>query len=168
MILRPRRVDVKLQYLTRSFATVQLEISANEGSAGDEFEEARLDSLRFFGLQGPGRVPCLSLRYQITQKLHAVSVPSTDARPNLRVHDVVDLVLLDGALPDGDLPRARAARVEIFRARALQPWPPIVVAHPHWVRPYERLVEELSVPLRSLREAVQAVNEMVERLDGSA
>lgn len=167
MVLRPLRVDLKLQYLTRSFATVPLEISAAEGSAGDELEEVCPDSLAFFGLQEPERVPCLSLRYQIAQKLHAATTPSTDAHPNLRVHDVVDLLLLRRLSSEEELPRIRGACVDIFEARALQPWPPILVAHPHWVGPYQRLAEELSVPARSISEAVHAVNEMVERIDAS-
>jgi hypothetical protein len=64
------RFEVKLQYAGRSWATLRVEVSPPEGRA---YEPELVPALTVseFGLTGPVEVTCLSLRYQIAQKIHA-------------------------------------------------------------------------------------------------
>jgi hypothetical protein len=71
-----------------------------------------------FGLDGPEVVQCLSTRYQVAQKLHAVT-EWFDDRDNERFRDLIDLLLLREIADD--LPGLRAACKETFVARANKP-----------------------------------------------
>jgi hypothetical protein len=66
-----QRLDIKLAYRGRSWATVRLEIAGAEGAAGREIDRVPGMPLDSLGLDVPADVPCVSVRYQIAQKLHA-------------------------------------------------------------------------------------------------
>jgi hypothetical protein len=64
------RFDIKLQYQDRGWGTLRVEVSPPDGEAAESDSVPAL-SVSEFGLTGPEFVACLSLRYQIAQKLHA-------------------------------------------------------------------------------------------------
>src|SRR5262249_2765544 len=92
------------------------------------------------GLDGPDKVACLSLRYQIAQKLHAVTERPPD-RPNLRFWDLIDLILLRDIA--GDFDRVREAAEQIFAGRDTHEWPPRLVVPDAWGEPYARSAAEI-------------------------
>lgn len=117
------------------------------------------------------------MRFQIAQKLHAVSDPhDPPAHVNDRARDVVDLLLLRRLVTETDCPslaQIRAAGVDVFEARADEAqqrgypgraWPPTVAAHPHWSGDYQRAAASAGITL-SLDEAVAEVNNWIARLD---
>lgn len=162
-----RRLDIKLNYRGRSWATVRLEVAAAEGAAGREVDLVpgkRLDSL---GITAPLDVPCISIRCQIAQKLHACTeVPGTD-RANDRFRDLIDLVLLEELVEDDEWPSVRLACEEIFGLRAKHLWPPTVTVFDTWPAPYSALAAELAFPLGEVGEAADALRAMIERISKS-
>jgi hypothetical protein len=78
-------------------------------------------SLRDFGLGGPSEVVCLSLRYQVAQKLYACTEGFED-RENEHLHDLTDLQLMQELIEDRD--RVRQACVETFALRQAHAWQP--------------------------------------------
>ncbi len=130
--IKPRRFDVKLDYLGKPFATVPVELSAAEGRSGDEHDQIIVAEYDTIGLAPRGPVHCLSLRYQIAQKIHACTDPLGGVRDNDRARDLVDLQLLALIVDDNHLPSTRTACVEIFNGRRRHEWPPTVRVWPSW------------------------------------
>lgn len=86
------RCAVKLAYRGRSGATVAAEI-APAGAAGGEIDRLPAKPLDHLGLDGPSEVPCLAVRWQIAQKLHACTEPARpDGPPNDRFRDIIDIL----------------------------------------------------------------------------
>jgi hypothetical protein len=112
-------------------------------------------------------VPCMTIPWQIAQKLHAVSAVLEEPKVNDRAHDLVDLQLLEGLLADTDLVATRSACIAVFEARAQHPWPPRVIALPHWPPIYVAALEGLDhlELAATVEEARQAVQRLVERID---
>jgi hypothetical protein len=137
------RFDVRLSYQTRAWATVRLEISAPEHGA-DEPEYLDAISLQDFKLSGPRSIACLPLRFQIAQKLHAVSERPID-RPNDRFRDLVDLLVLRDLIDD--LPALRRACESTFDFRATHAWPPPLDAPATWQAGYARLAGEVGLDI---------------------
>lgn len=117
------------------------------------------------------------MRFQIAQKLHAVSDPHEPPDSiNDRARDVVDLLLLrDLATSTGSpaLAEVRQAAMAVFAARAdeaaqlglaTRAWPPAVAAHPHWVDDFARAATSGAVRL-SLDEAVAQVNAWIKEIE---
>jgi hypothetical protein len=97
-----------------------------------------------FGLEGPVAVCCLSLRYQVAQKIHACT-ERFDERENERVHDLIDLLLMQELIED--YARVRAACLEIFKLRATHAWPPVLGVEPGWPDVYSALAADLAFPV---------------------
>jgi hypothetical protein len=140
---------------------LQLEIAEPEA---DEIELVPVAvGISDFGLDGPERVACLSLRYQVAQKLHAVTEQPPD-RPNLRFWDLIDLVLLE-ALLDDDLTPVREAATSIFRARGTHTWPPELIAPDAWREPYAASAAEIEAGVpASLDEAAVQVRGLIDAI----
>jgi hypothetical protein len=139
LAIPPRRFAVKLSYRSKPFATVPVEISAAEASSGDEHDVVHVSEYDSIGIAPTGPVYCLSLRYQIAQKIHACTDPLDGDRPNDRARDLVDLQLLALLLEEADaatLPAVREACREIFASRARHSWPPAVTVWPAWPELY--------------------------------
>jgi hypothetical protein len=111
-------------------------------------------------------VACLSLRYQVAQKLHAVSERPPDT-PNLRYWDLIDLILLRELVGD-DLPAVRTACVEIFEGRTTHAWPPEMDVPDSWREPYRASATniEAGVPL-DVDEAVEIVRAFIAEIENS-
>ena len=145
-----QRLEVKVQFNGRSWATVRLEVSQPEGRAGAESQLLDAISIEDFGLIGPEKVSCLSMRYQIAQKLHACTESFPTGRDNDRFRGPIDLLLLRAL--DVELPPIREACLDIFRARREHAWPPALAVPASWAEPYARLASELEFSIEDVDE----------------
>ena len=100
------------------------------------------------------------MRFQIAQKLHAVSADGTE-----RARDLVDLQLLVDGGPL-DLRQARATCVRLFDYRRQQAWPPTIVGGPTWDTLYAAAAEGLDV-LPTIDDAIRWVADFVRRIDAA-
>ncbi len=113
------------------------------------------------------------MRFQIAQKLHAVSDPHEPPDSiNDRARDVVDLLLLRDLIATTDSPtlaEVREAGVAVFEARAAEAaelgrptrvWPPTIAAQGHWTDDYARAAASGGIEL-SLDAAVTEVNDWI-------
>lgn len=126
--------SVKLLFNGKPWVTVDLEVGHNEIGDADEPDfvspedaNAILENLGFPPL---GPIPVMALRHQITQKLHAVSAPSS-----MRAHDLIDLQLLEKAY-EGDYSDVRETCMRLFAYRKMQAWPPTIAGGAEWETAY--------------------------------
>jgi len=155
---KAKRIEVRVQYRGKSWATVQLEVSA---AAGREIEAERIAAtdLSELGLDGPEFIHCLSVRYQIAQKIHAVTTPAWENRPNHRYRDLVDLWLLRHIGVDAG--EVRVACEDVFRAREMHPWPPELHIPAHWATPFARLAGEVGLPTTDVEAAASSLRDWI-------
>jgi hypothetical protein len=161
-----RRLAIQVEFAGSSWQTLQLEV------AQPEIAEAELVpvaiSVADFKLEGPERVACLSLRYQVAQKLHAVTEQPPD-RENLRFWDLIDLILLRELLGEDDLASVREACVKTFAYRRIHAWPPDLVAPASWADPYATAIEEVEGAMPADVEiAADEVRAFITEIDQSA
>ena len=175
--IKPRRFDIILELRGVTWRRIQFEVSPDEAGVSDEQETIEPPPLSGFGLPYPDALVGIAMRFQIAQKLHAVSDPhEPPASINDRARDVVDLLLLrDLASSTGspELAEVRQAALAVFTARTEEAsqlglttrgWPPIVVAHPHWTDDFARAATSGGVGL-SLDEAVIEVNAWIKEIE---
>lgn len=104
-IIKPRRFDIILELRGVTWRRIQFEVSPDEAGVSDEHETIEPPPLGGFGLPDPDALVGIAMRFQIAQKLHAVSDPHEPPDSiNDRARDVVDLLLLR------DLPSRPGAR----------------------------------------------------------
>jgi len=176
-IIKPRRFDMILLLNGVTWRKVQVEVSPDEGQAGDIPDQISAPSLAAFGLPTPEHLVTLSLRYQIAQKVHAATDPHEPPEyVNDRARDVVDLLLLrDLTRASGEprLPAIWGAIVDIFDARAAEAvatgrpqrhWPARLSAYPHWHASYLAAAQSAGIP-DSLEEAVAETNAWFDEID---
>lgn len=166
MRIKPRRFTAKLSYRGRAFASVPIEVSTVEAGNAEQFDTLTSDALGLVGVPTTVAVQCMTLPWQIAQKLHAVTAVLEEPKVNDRAHDLVDLQLLEGLLPDADLMPTRSACIAVFEARAQHPWPPNVSVLPHWPPIYTRAIEGLEhlEPASTADAAAEAVQRFVARI----
>lgn len=141
--VRPYRLTAKLSYRGKPFSSVPIEVSAVEAGNADKFDSVSSEALTLVGLPASDAVPCMTLPWQIAQKIHACTEPVEPPRSNDRAHDLVDLQLIEALLTDEPLTVTHAAAVAVFAARSKHTWPPEVVARSHWGPIYSRALEGL-------------------------
>jgi hypothetical protein len=159
------RLDLRLAYRGRSWGTVQLEVAPTEGDAGQEIDRVPAIPLGPFGLHGPDDVPCVVVRYQIAQKLHACTETYADGRANDRFRDLSDVLMLQRLVDD--LPRVRDACVEIFALRDKHAWPPTITIFPGWPEQYAALAAEIGFEIHDVNEAADAVQTLIYEIDAA-
>lgn len=175
-VLKPRRFDIFLELRGATWRRIQFELSPDEAGIGQESEAIEPPPLGGFGLPDPDALVGIALRFQIAQKLHAVSDPhDPPTSVNDRARDVVDLLLLrDLAAATGNPTNAKIAEAAkaVFAGRAAEavqlrrvprPWPPVIVAYPHWAADYARAATSAAVTL-SMEGAVAQVNTWIGEL----
>jgi Nucleotidyl transferase AbiEii toxin, Type IV TA system len=157
-----RRLEVQLSFGGRDWQTLQLEIGKLEA---DEIELVPVAvGIEDFGLDGPGEVACLSLRFQLAQKLHAVTEQPL-GRENLRFWDLIDLMLLEQLLGN-DLAEVREAAEAVFIARGTHEWPPELVVPESWREPYARTASEVDADLPGdVDRAAEQVQALIARVE---
>jgi hypothetical protein len=178
-IIKPRAFDISILLKGDVWRRIKVEISPEEGSAGQEVDAIRPPSLAGLGLPTPDELTALAMRFQIAQKVHAAT--DLHAPPdyvNNRPRDVVDLILIhefigdDRELSDADI---KGAILDIFAARAaeaealgrnVRTWPARVVAWLHWGDDYKAAAGAAGLKL-SLDEAVAEVNGWLDRIDAA-
>ena len=165
MQYRPWRFDVQLQYGGRPFSSVQVEL-ALDGISGTGHDDI-LDGidLGWFGIDAPP-IPCLSIAYQMAQKIHACTDPyaGDEGRENDRVRDLVDLWLLESLLDFSQLVDVRDAAVETFARRAKHSWPPKVVITDTWRRDYPKVAGEVEGAPETVDDAAAYVSDLIQRI----
>ncbi len=96
------------------------------GNELDRVPAAPLDPLQ---IPTPEAANCVSLRYQVAQKLHACTEVFATGRKNDRLREVMDVLLLEPLVHEVGLVRVRAACVNIFVVRDKHAWPPTVTVY---------------------------------------
>ena len=160
------RMDVKLSYKGRRWGTVQLELAPAEGASGREVDRVPARPLDHVQLDGPDRIACVSLRYQIAQKLHACTEVYPDGRENDRFRDLIDLQLLRDLLDGDSMPAVRDACIEIFELRAKQTWPPEVTVWPSWPAGFAAMAREIDFHTDDVHAAADSVRTLIAEIDG--
>lgn len=162
---RALRVGVKLAYRGRPWATVPVEISSAEGRSGADFERVPVRSLDPLGIEVPADIPCVSLRYQVAQKLHACTQVFDAGPANGRFRDPIDLLLLRELLAADDLRQVRAACAETFELRASHAWPPPVAIGAGWAPAYGQLAAATGFHVTDVEDAAERVRAFVAEID---
>jgi hypothetical protein len=178
-VVKPRRFDIIMELRGVVWRRVQFEISPDEAGIGDESERIEPPPLSGFGLPDPDSLVGIALRFQIAQKLHAVSDPhDPPAWVNDRARDVIDLLLLRDLARESGAPslvELRQAGVAVFEARAREAgrldypgraWPPVVVGHGHWAADYRRAAASAGVDL-DMGQAIAQVNQWITEIDAA-
>lgn len=158
------RCDIKIAYRGKPVVTVPLDVTGVEGGMGDEIDMVPAKSLDHVGLTGPATVPCVAIRWQIAQKLHACTEVFGDGE-NDRVRDLIDLQLLAGLVADDEWVDVRSACLDIFVGRAKHPWPPQVTVYESWDASYRLLAEETGLGVADVHEAAGVVTSLIHRID---
>jgi hypothetical protein len=158
---RVKKTRVQLSFAGRSFTPLQLEIAPLD-TGEEEFTALPGPSLGAVGLTGPDVVMVLAERWQIAQKLHAVTETFPDGRENPRFRDLIDLQLLETFEPD--LGSVRDACVRVFAARRQHEWPPNLAPQPSWSEAYKAMARELAFAVTDVDAAVRAVRSYIERI----
>ena len=156
-----RKVKVQVIFAGRVLSSPQLEISPAE-TGHEKFIAVPSLPLDAVGLDGPETVLVLDTRWQIAQKLHAVTEEYPNGYENPRFRDLVDLQLLEAL--EADLPAVRQACEQVFAARGGQTWPPRLITQPSWSEGYAALAEELDMSPTDVETAVDAVQVFIDRI----
>lgn len=143
LVAHPQRFTAKLSYQGKPFVSVPVEISPVEAGNADAFDSVSSDALTLVGLSENVAVPCMTLPWQIAQKIHACTEPVEAPRTNDRARDLVDLQLLEALTVDDPLADAEEVCRVVFEARRKHAWPPIVSAQSNWDVIYMRALEGL-------------------------
>lgn len=165
--IKPRRFVAKLSYHGQPFASVPIEVSMVEAGNAESFDVVSSDALALVGVPVAVTVPCMTVPWQVAQKLHACTATLTAPKTNDRAHDLVDLQLLEVLLADSDLQQTRLACVAVFEGRAEQLWPPTIQVPTHWPAIYDRAREGLDhLDLaKTVVDAAKRVQRFVARID---
>ena len=114
----------------------------------------------FLALPTPSSIPTMKLEYQVAQKLHGASAPSSR-----RAHDLIDLQLI---MANGVIDLAFASELcrKLFKYRQGQAWPPEIVKGETWEATYNDQKRDLPV-LPTIDEAVAWANDLVAKIDNA-
>ena len=139
-------------------------IAAQPDSRATDGEEVEAIPIDEFGIEGPRMVRCLSLRYQVAQKLHAVT-QRFEGGENERFRDLIDLIICRELI--ADLGEVREACIDTFEARGLHAWPPTLQVPDSWAESYTALAEEMDFPVTDVGEAAARVRELISDIDAN-
>ena len=154
--------DVKLDYCTKPWLTVQFELGHNELGDADEYDEELssdiADAFMELGFPRPAPVKLMTLEYQLAQKLHAVTEPVGD-----RARDLVDLQIIAN---DSRLDYSKARRIceRTFAYRRRHSWPPRMTGRDGWSEMYLDARGDIPV-LPNVDEAIAWVNDLIAKID---
>jgi len=168
--VKPRRFVAKLSYHGQPFVSMPVEVSMVEAGNAERFDAVSSDALALVGMRVAVTVPCMTVPWQVAQKLHACTATLTAPQANDRAHDLVDLQLLEVLLADADLQQTRLACVAVFDSRGEQHWPPTIRAAARWPAIYDRAREGLDhIELaQTATGAAVRVQRFVTRIDQAA
>lgn len=161
------RMDIKLAYKGKPWGTVQLEVAPAEGQAGQEIDRVPARPLDPVQIEGPERIACVSVRYQIAQKIHACTEIYSDGRENDRFRDLIDLQLLRDLVEDGVLLAVREACIEIFELRNKHTWPPDVTVHPSWPAGFAAMAADIGFYTDDVEIAADDLRQFISEIDSA-
>lgn len=142
-----------------------MEAARPEGTRGGDPEVVLAAiSVSQFGLESPERIAVMAVRYQIAQKLHAVTEQPPD-RENARYWDLIDLLLLRGLVED--LQSVREACIEVFDNRETHSWPPALLVPSSWEEPYKIEAEKPKFTPADVHEAAAEVRAFISEIDAA-
>jgi predicted nucleotidyltransferase component of viral defense system len=156
------RVEVAIQYRTRSWQTIEVDLGPANVKHID-LVAPNVRGLVELGIPVVSPVRCLSLAEQVAQKLHACTGPVAAGR----ARDVLDILLID-ALGKLDYAATAEAARRVFEERATHAFPPAFVMPPEWRPELEALARELGFPLVASEAIEQRFLEVVRMLERSA
>jgi hypothetical protein len=160
-----QRQVIKIAFHGRGWQTLTVEVARPEGSRGGDPELVLAAvSISQFGLDSPKQIAVMAIRYQIAQKLHAVTEQPPD-RENARYWDLIDLLLLRGLLEI--FPPVREACIEVFENRETHPWPPELLVPASWEQPYAAEAEKLSFTPADVHAAAAEVRAFIAEIDAA-
>lgn len=157
------RFPLEARLAGRTFEKLRIDVGAGGPTVGPLAALGATGLLDFAELPRPS-FRAVGLEQQFAEKLHAMTRRYED-RPSTRVHDLADMMLiLDlGKLDCMALPKAVAT---IFEARATHPVPAALADPPDaWAAEYAALAAELSLPERSVGEAMSRLRDFWRRLE---
>jgi len=160
----PRRCQVKIQYRGRPVVSVPVEFAATEASMADDIDHVVPEPLNHLGSDGPDTVPCVAIKWQIAQKIHACTHHHPD-RANDRLRDLLDLQLLAALVDTDDWAPLRAACIEVFDGRATHQWPPRLVVPDAWVDGYSTLAADTGFHIADVHVAAVQVQSLIDGID---
>jgi hypothetical protein len=149
------RFPVEAQLASKEFATFHLDIDIGDAVVGPPEWTVAEDLLDFAGI-APARVAMLPIQQHFAEKVHAYTLP-WEGRPNTRVKDLVDLVLLlDIGLPEND--QVLQAIQATFQRRGTHNIPTTLPTPPGlWQDIYKDLAAECGVRAKTLSDAFDVV-----------
>jgi hypothetical protein len=115
----------------------------------------------------PEAAHCVSLRYQVAQKLHACTEVFDEGRENDRFRDVMDILLVEDLLYDVGLAHVREACVDIFTVRDKHTWPPTVTVYDSWRVPFTELARQNGFTPENIDEAAAALTSLIAAIDSA-
>lgn len=131
------RVEVAVQYRTRAWQTVDIDLGPG-GAREVDLVTPAIPGLAEMGLPVAPQVRCLGINEQMAQKLHACTGPQREDR----ARDVLDILLVE-MLGQLDHARMRTAAERIFAERATHAFPPSAALPAEWRQEQESLAQEL-------------------------
>ena len=156
------RVQVAIQYRTRAWQTIEVDLGAAKSGHVD-LVEPKVPGLLELGIPVISHVRCLGLADQVAQKLHACTGPAAAGR----ARDVLDILLID-MLGELDYRKTADAARCVFEQRATHTFPPEFVMPEEWRAELEGLAEELGFPLRTSSVIEQRFLEVIQMLERAA
>ena len=156
------RVQVAIQYRTRSWQTIEVDLGPANVKHVD-LVAPNVRGLIELGIPVVSPVRCLSLAEQVAQKLHACTGPVAAGR----ARDVLEILLID-ALGKLDYSASAEATRRVFEERATHAFPPTFVMSPEWRPELEALARELGFPLTASAAIEQRFLEVIQKLERSA
>ena len=160
-----QRQVIKISFHGRGWQTLTVEVARPEGTRGGDPEVVLAAiSVSQFGLESPERIAVMTVRYQIAQKLHAVTEQPSD-HENARYWDLIDLLLLRDLVED--LSPVREACIEVFGNRKTHPWPPELLVPGSWEEPYKIEAEKLKFTPAEVHEAAAEVRAFIAAIDAT-
>jgi hypothetical protein len=161
------RVELKLAYKGRSWSAVEVELAPVEGGMGSELDRVPAAPLDLLQIPLPADAACVSLRYQVAQKIHACTEVFETGRENDRFRDVMDILLLKELAIDVGLARVREACVDIFAVRGKHAWPPVVNVYDSWRPGFATLAAENGFRPEDIGAAATELSELIATIDGA-
>ena len=153
------RVEVAVQYRTRSWQTIEVDLGP--ATAGQiDLIDPHVQGLAELGIPVTSPVRCLGLSDQVAQKLHACTGPGATGR----ARDVLDILLID-ALGELDYPETADAARRVFEERATHAFPPVFIMPGEWRPELETMAMELEFPIKAAAAIEQRFHEIIDALD---
>jgi len=175
-IIKPRAFTVSLNLKGDTWRKINVEISPEEGGAGNEPEYITPPAFDGLGLPSPDKLVSLAMRYQIAQKVHSATDPrDPPVYVNNRPRDVVDLLLIRELVAVTGEPSnssIREAIIDVFTARAeeanklgriARSWPARITALSNWHADYPDAAKAAGIKL-TLEQAVNQTNEWLDEI----